>query len=248
MNRAKTVLIGLAVIFVSAGIAQASTTIGTNITTGGALSVSSQASLGQATSTMFSAYSAYFGGSATSTFDAAGNLAVIGTLGVTGVSTFTNASTTQSASIAGPLWVGGNATTSANGNIATKGTLGVAGATSLASTTAASFQTGLSGTHFSQITAGYCNTDGTVAAVATKYGNLIATTTVTIMDCVPITAVTFTANSGVFVQATSSLPAYLYVQSASTTPATGHISIGIANTSTSTPSSGSFALNFWAFQ
>ena len=114
MNRIKTcvggtriALLALAVIFIGAGIAQATaaTTIGTDITTTGALTVSGLSSLGQATSTMFSAYKAYFGGTATSTFAADGSLTLKGSLtGKSGdIITNTVASTTV---ISGNLTIG----------------------------------------------------------------------------------------------------------------------------------------------
>jgi len=68
------VVLGLAVIFVSAGIAQASTTISTNISTAGTLGVTGLSSLGKASSTMLSARTAYFGGTSTSTFSVTGAL------------------------------------------------------------------------------------------------------------------------------------------------------------------------------
>ena len=217
MNRVKTVLIGLAVIFASAGIAQAATTIGTDITTGGALSVTGLSSVGQASTTMLSAGTAYFGTSATSTFSSNGSLALssVGTFSVTG------------ASVLGVT------------------TLGV---TTAASTTAVSFQVGQLGTHMSQIVAGYCVTDTTSVAVASTYGNFTASSTPTYRVCTPVPAVTLSAGSRVFVQATSSLPFNIFIQSASTTPATGAISVELVNTSTTTASTAPYAFNFWAFQ
>ena len=49
----------------------------------------------QASTTLFSANQAWFGGSATTTIDSAGNLSVAGTLGVTGNTTLANATTTN---------------------------------------------------------------------------------------------------------------------------------------------------------
>src|SRR3989344_8512405 len=81
----RTIVAMTFVLFIAAGAAQASTTISTNILTGGTLGVTGLSSLGQATSTMLSAYSAYFGGTATSTFSSAGALALAGGLtGTTG--------------------------------------------------------------------------------------------------------------------------------------------------------------------
>ncbi len=109
MNRIKTyvnslgrtsqaIVIGLAVIFVSASIAQAATTITTDISTG-ALTLT---------------------GALTGT---SGTLST--TLGVTGLSSFGNASTTGNVSVAGALWVGGNATTTAAGALTLTGPITV---------------------------------------------------------------------------------------------------------------------------
>jgi len=65
-----------------------------NTTVGGTLGITGLTSLGQASTTRLSIFdTAYFGGTATSTFDSAGNLSVIGTLDVTGVSTLTGNTT-----------------------------------------------------------------------------------------------------------------------------------------------------------
>lgn len=101
----------LSVLFVVTAV-QAATTISTNISTDGTLSVTGAStltgnitaagtlgvtgltSLGQASSTRLSVFdTAYFGGTATSTFNSAGALSVAGTLSVTGASTLTGAST-----------------------------------------------------------------------------------------------------------------------------------------------------------
>src|SRR3989338_9202564 len=88
----KIISVVLAVIFgvlVVSLVANAVTTISTNLDTDGTLTVDGASTLTgltsmiQASSTRFSVHdTAYFGGSATSTFDSAGNLTVIGTLGV----------------------------------------------------------------------------------------------------------------------------------------------------------------------
>src|SRR3989344_1459378 len=109
----RTVVLALAVVFVSAGIAQAATTISTNVSTGGTLSVTVVSTLTgltsmiQASSTRLSVFdTAYFGGSATSTFSSAGALTLVGalsgtsgtfstTLGVTGLTSFVQASSTR---------------------------------------------------------------------------------------------------------------------------------------------------------
>ena len=62
-------------VFLVVGGVQAATTISTNIETGGTLSVTGLSTLGQASSTRFSVHdTAYFGGTATSSFTAAGVL------------------------------------------------------------------------------------------------------------------------------------------------------------------------------
>ena len=134
----RTGILALAVIFVSAGLAQAATTISTNVSTDGTLGVTGAATLSStlavtglsslafASSTLFSANSAYFGASATSTFSSAGALTLVGalsgtsgsfstTLGVTGASTLTGltsmiqASSTR-LSVFNTAYFGGSAT------------------------------------------------------------------------------------------------------------------------------------------
>ena len=236
---ARTTILALAVVFVSAGIAQAATTISTNISTAGTLGVTGLSSLGSASSTQFSANTAYFGETATSTFSSAGALTLLGalsgtsgtfstTLGVTGKTTLSNASTTQSATIGGPLWIGGNATTTAAGALSLQSTLTV----------------GASGNAVNNIVGGYCVTDS-ITIPATN-----ASSTQTYTNCTPqgSAASLLTASSRVFVQATSSLPYYVVVQSASST-AGALINIGLTNFSTSTsPAASVYAFNFWAFQ
>lgn len=83
----------LSVLFVVTTV-QAATTIGSNISTDGTISVTGLTTLGQASTTRISVFdTAYFGGTATSTFNSAGNLSVAGTLGVTGTSTLSSALT-----------------------------------------------------------------------------------------------------------------------------------------------------------
>lgn len=289
---ARTVIVGLAVVFVSAGIAQAATTISTDIQTDGALSVTSQTTLGNASSTLFTAYKGYFGTSATSTLGADGSLTLVAglsgtsgsfstTLGVTGLSSLGHASTTM-LSVTGPAYFGGNAATSSFASdgsltLSTGGTLSVTAKTTLgnASTTgpvsvasnfmvngnattttagALSMQStltvGASGNAVNNIIAGYC--------VATPVA-MIASTTGVYADCTPytsagvaITSLTAGTGSGasrVFLMATSSLPAWVVIQSASTTGAST-INVRLVNTSTTTVTAGSipYSFNFWSFQ
>lgn len=122
----RTIILALAVIFVSAGIAQAATTISTNILTGGTLGVTGLSSLGQASTTIFSATGiSYFGGTATSTFSAAGALNLVAaltgtsgtfstTLGVTGLTTLSGgATTTQVTFLSGDTIKNASASTTA---------------------------------------------------------------------------------------------------------------------------------------
>lgn len=107
----RTTILALAVIFVSAGIAQAATTISTNISTAGTLGVTGLSSLGQASTTIFSATgTSYFGGTATSTFSSAGALTLVAalsgtsgsfstTLAVTGATTLTASTTVGTATL-----------------------------------------------------------------------------------------------------------------------------------------------------
>ena len=89
----RAILLGLAVIFISAGIAQAATTISLNVQTDGTLGVTGLSSLGSASSTQLSANTAYFGQTATSTFSTAGALALVSALNK-GVSTMINGTNT----------------------------------------------------------------------------------------------------------------------------------------------------------
>lgn len=106
----RATILALAVVFVSAGIAQAATTISTNVSTDGTLGVTGLSSLGFASSTLFSANSAYFGASATSTFSSAGALTLVGaltgttgsfssTLAVTGATTLSASTTVGTATL-----------------------------------------------------------------------------------------------------------------------------------------------------
>lgn len=181
----RVLLLALAVVIAGAGITQAATTISTNISTAGTLSVTDQTTLGNATSTVFTAYNAFFGTSATTTIDTAGNLSVLGTLKV-----------------------------------------------------------GTAGTQTTRIVAGYCVT-GSITIPATN-----ASSTQTYANCTPSGGTSvITSGDRVFVQATSSLPYYVNLQSASSTATGGLITVGLTNHSTSTsPAAAVYAFNFWAFQ
>jgi hypothetical protein len=255
MNRIKTylsgigrtsraVLVALAVIFAGAGIAEAATVISTNILTGGTLGVSGLSSLGQASTTMLSANSAYFGNgaTATSTFDTAGDLSVGGSLTVTGATTLSSTLSVSSLALLGQAsstmfsankayfgGIGSGATTtiSSAGNLAVGGTLTVSAVGT--------------GSAVSNIVDGYC-------VITTGFTATNATSTPTNTNCVPSGGASVIATGDrVIVMATSSLPTWVIIQSASST-ALG-INMNLLNTSTSTTVvSATYAFNFWAFQ
>lgn len=246
----RTVAIGIAVIFVSAGMAQAATTIGTNITTGGTLS-----SGNATTSALYASADLSIGGNATTTATT-GAFATKGNVTITGTLSSGNA-TTSALYASGDLSIGGNATTTAatgafatQGNATITGTLGVTGATTLASTTATGMKVGQVGTRMTQIVTGYCVTDATSIAVATAIVGTsnFASSTQTHRVCTPSGGITLSgASSRVLVQATSTPHAGISVQSASSTAA-GLIGVFFENTSTSTASTAVVSLNFWAFE
>lgn len=117
----RTGLLALAIIVGSAGIAQAATTISTNISTAGTLSVTDTSTLTgltsmiQASSTRFSVHdTAYFGGTATSTFSSAGALTLVGALTGTSGSFSTTLGVTGAATLSSTLAVTGATTLSAS--------------------------------------------------------------------------------------------------------------------------------------
>jgi hypothetical protein len=142
----------LSVLFVVTAV-QAATTIGSNISTDGTVSVTGLTMLGNASSTAFSVFNnAYFGATATSTFSSVGALTLAGalsgtsgsfstTLGVTGLTSLGQASSTRF-SVFDTAYFGGTATSTFNsaGALSVAGTLAVTGASTL---TGASTHTGL---------------------------------------------------------------------------------------------------------
>lgn len=236
----RTGLLALAVVFISAGIAQAATTISTNVSTDGTLGVTGLSSLGQASTTMLSANRAYFGQTATTTIDTAGNAAIVGTLGVTGLSSLSQATSTMFSAHTAYFGQTATSTFDSAGNLAVIGTLGVTGATTLASTTATGMKVGQVGTRMTRIVSGYCATDASA---------LTASTT-TMLTCTPSGGTGVIASGDrVFVTATSSLPGRVYLQAASSTSA-GTIQVNAFNTAIDGGTVGSavYAFNFWAFQ
>lgn len=294
MNSVKTYLNGLsrgtrafvlalAVVFVSAGIAQAATTISTNILTNGTLGVTGVSTFGGTASTTISvagvlttpasAVALFLGGASTTQFtllsgdtikNASASSTVISgalqttggftgttgtfssTLGVTGLATLSGgATTTQMTLLSGDTIKNTTASTTVISGTLTPDLLNVTGATTLASTTATTFKVGNSGTQMSQIVSGYCVTTAAFS---------LASTTGVYADCTPYTSAgvavsNLTAGtSRVFVQATSSLPAWIVIQAASTTAA-NRINVRMVNVSTTTTvGSDTYTFNFWAFQ
>jgi len=256
----RTVLLVLAVIFVSAGIAQATavTTISTSITTTGTLTVSDQTLLGQATSTMLSAYSAYFGGAgggATSTFATNGSLTLGGalsgtsgtfstTLGVTGLASLLGGATTTQITLGKSDTIKNTAasTTVISGNLQTTG--GFIGTTAtlsgLASTSALLVGDETAAPTINGMVFGYCSfTDVTLAASSTNG----------FANCTTVPAGSLVAGDRVFVQATSSLKSQYIITAASTTGAST-IQLRFLNTGLGTADgtlSGT-SVNFWALR
>lgn len=244
---ARTVIIALAVVFVSAGIAQAATTISTNILTNGTLGATGVSTFGGTASTTISvagvlttpasAVALFLGGASTTQFtllsgDTIKNASASSTV-ISGVVQATGGVLAQASST-----VVGNFTTT--GNVAVTGTLDVTGATTLASTTATGFKVGQTGTRLTRATAGYCVTDAAA----------ITASTTTMLTCTPSGGTgILTASDRVFVTATSSLPGRIHLSAASSTAA-GTIQVNAFNTGidAGTVGSAAYAFNFWAFQ
>ena len=122
----RVALLALAVVFISAGIAQAATTISTNIDTAGTLSVTGASTLTgltsmvQASSTRLSVHdTAYFGGSATSSFSSTGALTLVAALSGTSGSFSTTLAVTGAATLSSTLAVTGATTLSASTTVGT---------------------------------------------------------------------------------------------------------------------------------
>lgn len=156
------------------------------------------------------------------------NVVTEGTLSVTGLSTLTAGYVSQASStVVGAFTATGAATLGS--------TLGVTGATTLASTTATGFKVGQTGTRHTGFLSGYC----TIAATS-----LTASTT-TQVTCSGATGVT--TSYRVFVQATSSLPSPIVIQTA--TSSTNAIEVRLLDTGLGTTTLGGIdptSLNFWA--
>ena len=156
--------------------------------------------LGNASTTMISTTGNLWVNGFATTTASNGNFATLGTLTAVGLSVLGNASTTNF-SASGDSWFNGNATTTSAGNISTQGSL-----------TLANSSTAINGIVF-----GFCNIANSAAVTASTTGYF---------NCTGATGIT--TSHRVFVQATSSLSADLFVQAASSTAA-GTINIQVAN-------------------
>ena len=212
-----TIAVVAGVLFVVGGV-QAATTISTNVSTGGTLSVTGASTLTgltsmiQASSTRFSVHdTAYFGGTATSTFSSTGALTLKADLTLQNDETISN---------------------STNGTITLTATNLVFVGT--ASTSAIKVGDEPDATTVNGIVAGYC-TFPTVSITASTTG---------MASCAGATGVQ--SGDRIFVQATSSLPDAFVIQAASSTAA-GVIQVDIVNFGFSgTSATGINSLNFWA--
>lgn len=122
----RVLVLALAVVIAGAGITQAATTISTNVATDGTLSVTGASTLTgltsmvQASSTRLSVIdTAYFGGTATSTFSSAGALTLVAALSGTSGSFSTTLGVTGATTLSSTLAVTGATTLSASTTVGT---------------------------------------------------------------------------------------------------------------------------------
>lgn len=122
----RVIVFSVFALFAAAGLAQAATTISTNVSTDGTLSVTGASTLTgltsmiQASSTRLSVHdTAYFGGTATSTFSSAGALTLVGALSGTSGSFSTTLGVTGAATLSSTLAVTGATTLSASTTVGT---------------------------------------------------------------------------------------------------------------------------------
>ena len=214
-------------LLLSVTVLYAATTIGSNIATGGNITVAPDYGLDASSAGVMN-----IGTTTATTINIGGSQALTKILG--------NASTTM-VSLSDSLWVGGNATTTSAGAISTGSTLNVSGDTTLS--TASS--TGLVKIHQLKI----ATTGSTLVGMAFGYctaasANITATTT-GMVSCTGATGVL--SGDRVFIQATSSLPNSMVIQAASTT-ANEVIQVDIFNAGdlAGTVASGINSFNFWA--
>lgn len=190
----------------------------------GAMTVSGLSSLSNASSTMLSAYSTYFGATGTTTVSSTGAL----TVPSTALATFLGGATTTTLTLL-------------NGEVisnAVDGTISF-GTSNLRMSGTASSSAILVGTEnnntVSGIMFGFC----TIADISVVTASTTVQTT-----CSGATGVT--TSYRVFVQATSSMPSQIVIQSA--TSSTNAIEVRLLNTgiTAGTPASAAVSLNYWA--
>lgn len=189
-------------------VVQAATTIGSNISTDGTVSVTGLTSLGQASSTRFSVFdTAYFGGSATSTFSSTGALSLISTLNVTGVTTLTGNLVLTTASSTGTVKFSTiNSDTGAisfsDENLTTTGAMNFDTASSTGATAFHTVKVSSVGDVVSDIQHGTCTvTIGSITASSTAMATCTATG-VTTSHKVFVTP--YITNNGIFMVSASS--------------------------------------------
>lgn len=240
-----TTLSVLASVLAVSGIVYAATTIGTNVSVDGTLTVTGAStftgaatfsggttntgltSFAQASSTLFSVPgTAYFGGSATSTFDSSGNLSVAGTLTQTGAATFNGNNTFGNASTDTNLFTGTlQASTTA---------LFTTGLTSYSTASTSALVVG-GPTTLNTLVAGFCNIpDTTVAASSTAYANCTSATGIEV-------------GYRVFVMATGSLQSSVVVKAASSTNG-NIINVALQNVTNVSTTTDNISFNFFGIR
>lgn len=213
----RTIVVSTFVLFIAAGAAQAATTISTNILTGGTLGVTGLSSLAQASSTMFSANSAYFGATATSTFSAAGALTLIADLTLQNGETISN---------------------STNGTVSIGGASDVVKVLGTASTSALKVGDEPAAPTMNGIVFGYCSFGDVTLAASSTDG---------FASCTTVPAGALVANDRVFVQATSSFDRAFVITAASTTgESTIQLRIMNSGLGLEDGTLGGTSINFWA--
>ena len=215
----RTVILALAVIFVSAGIAQAATTISTNVSTDGTLAVTGLSSLSSASSTQLSANTAYFGQTATSTFGSAGALTLKGALTLQNDEVITN---------------------STNGVVSIASTGDVVKILGTASTSALIVGDEPAAPTINGMVFGYCSFGNVTLAASSTTG---------FADCTTVPAGALVVGDRVFVQATSSFDAPFIITAASTTGvSTIQLRILNTGLGAADGTLGGTSINFWALR
>ncbi len=206
-------------LFVAAGIAQAATTISTNVSTDGMLAVTGLSSLGSASSTMLSANSAYFGATATSTFSTAGALTLIADLTLQNSEVISN---------------------STNGTISLAGAGDIIKILGTASTSALKVGDEPAAPTINGMVFGYCSFGDVTLAASSTAG---------FADCTTVPAGALVISDRVFVMATSSFDAPFIITAASTTGiSTIQLRILNTGLGAADGTLGGTSINFWALR